>query len=84
MNASEQTIFPSLGFEGRTALRVDEVAARLNVSRNHVIHLIEDGTLRAIDVRGRMRAEGGKNKTPRSCLRIPVEEYERLIRSRTG
>ena len=38
--------FPSLSFEGRTALRVEEVAARLNVTSQHVLDLVEEGKIK--------------------------------------
>jgi hypothetical protein len=57
----------SLDFPGRSALRADEIAAKLGVTTQHILDLVDEGILSAIDVRG-------VNST-RRCLRVPVEAY---------
>jgi len=66
--------FPSLKFPAdRTVLQVAEVARRLRVSKYHVVGLIEEGKLRAINV-------AGSNATGRKCYRIPVESWDAYVR----
>jgi len=54
-------------------LYVFEVAARLRVSQQHVVNLIEEGKLRALNI-------GGANPKGRRCYRIPVEAWETFVR----
>jgi excisionase family DNA binding protein len=56
----------------RTVLYVSEVAAKLKVTDQHVIDLIEEGQLNAINVGGGLR----------KFYRIPVLEYEGFLRRR--
>lgn len=67
--------FPhSLRFENRRkALKVSEVATMLAISERHIVDLIDEGKLRAIDL-------SGQNPGCRRHYRIPVEFYERYVR----
>lgn len=49
-----------------------EVADRLAVSEGHIIDLIDEGKLRAIDM-------GGQHEGGRRLWRIPVEAYEAFL-----
>ena len=60
-------------FPGRTMLYVREVAGHLQITRQHVIHLIEDGSLDAVNI----HTSGGRN-----CWRIPVEGYKTFLKKR--
>lgn len=72
---AERDEFPSLAFgKDRTVLHVMEVAAKLRVTQRHVIDLIEEGKLRAINV------AGGNNASGRRHYRIPVDSWERYVR----
>lgn len=53
-------------------LYVHEVAARLCISKRHVVDLIDEGKLRAINISGDARRH----------YRIPVEAYEAFLQSR--
>ena len=66
-----QFAFASLDFPGRVSLRVDEVAQKLGITGQHVIDLILEGKLLAIDVRG-----AGAS---RACYRIPIEAYRDYV-----
>ena len=68
----EQVTFDGLLFPGRRVLYVGEVAERLRVTIQHVIDLIDEGKLNAVNMGGAGRRH----------YRIPVEEYERFLRSR--
>ncbi len=63
--------FPSLDFPGRTMLTLDEVRGKLGLSKQHVIDLIVEGKLQAIDV----RSTGAR----RALYRIPVECYRDFV-----
>jgi excisionase family DNA binding protein len=63
--------FPSLDFPGRVSLRVEEVAARLNITRKHVTDLIAEGKFVALDHRGL----GSR----RATYRIPIESYRDYV-----
>jgi hypothetical protein len=66
--------FPSLKFPAdRSVLQVAEVARRLRVCNYHVLGLIEEGRMQAINV-------AGSNATGRKCYRIPVESWEAFVR----
>jgi excisionase family DNA binding protein len=66
--------FPSLKFPAdRMVLQVAEVAKRLRVCKYHVVGLIEEGKLRAINV-------AGSSATGRKCYRIPLESWEAYVR----
>ena len=71
--APEQTDFESLMFgKDRQALCVTEVAAKLRVTDQHVLDLIAEGQIGAVNVGGATRRH----------FRIPVEEYMKFLRSR--
>ena len=61
-------------FPGRKMLYVREVAEHLRITRQHVVDLIEEGNLAAVNV----NSEAEK----RACWRIPVEAYEAFLRRR--
>lgn len=64
---------PGLQFPGRTVLYVHECAARLRVTSQHVIDLIEEGALAALDVGG----DGGSVRVPPSFLSVLAERWGR-------
>jgi len=63
--------FASLDFEGFTTLTVDQIATKLRYTANHILNLVEQGELVAVD---------GKSKgvSRRNC-RIPVEAYRAFV-----
>ncbi len=74
MNADGQLEFPSLAFpRDRRMLYVFEIATKLGCSVQHVLDLIEEGKLVAIDI------SGAGNLSERRTLRIPVEAWEKYI-----
>lgn len=69
--------YPELKFPaGRGAVTPAEIARKWGVTIPHVIELLDDGTLAALDM------TGVGNKTPRQCLRIPVSAYYTQTRAR--
>lgn len=71
-----QFAFASLDFPGRVNLRIEEVATKLGITTQHVIDLIVEGKLQALDMRG--------HGATRALYRIPVECYrDFLVRSLT-
>lgn len=78
MPAPHQDEFPfaSLEFPGRTSLYAHEVAERLGCTTQHVVDLIAEGALSAIDITGR------GNSSDRRALRIPVEAYRDFVAAR--
>lgn len=68
----EQVDFRSMLFPGRRSLYVSEVAKELGVTDQHIIDLIEEGQIGAVNV------GGGK----RNYWRIPVSEFEKFLKSR--
>jgi hypothetical protein len=66
-----QFAFASLDFPGRVSLRVEEIADKLSITPQHVLDLIVEGKLQAVDVRG----EG----STRACYRVPVESYRDFV-----
>jgi len=67
---------PRALFPGRTVLYVPEVARHLQITRQHVVHLIEEGSLAAINVHA--------GAATRNCWRIPVEAFRAFLKSRGG
>jgi len=63
-------------FPGRSTLYVHEVAKVLEITTPHVISLINEGLLDAIEVTGK------GNKTSREHWRIPVSAYDAYLRKR--
>lgn len=76
MSLDSQLAFPfaSLDFEGFTVLTVDQIALKLRYTSQHILNLVEQGELVAID---------GKSKgvTRREC-RIPLEAYRNFVFAR--
>ena len=68
-----QLEFPSLDFPGRTVLYPHECAAKLGCTVQHILDLIEEGRLPAINI------AGGNNLSDRRCLRVPIEGWRKLI-----
>lgn len=63
-------------FPGRTSLMVREVAKALRIDEKHVVSLINEGLLDAIEITGK------GNKSSRYHWRIPVSAYDDYIRRR--
>ena len=63
-------------FPGRTSLMVQEVARALEIDDKHVVSLILEGLLGAVEVTGK------GNKTSREHWRIPVASFDEYIRRR--
>jgi excisionase family DNA binding protein len=73
----QQLNFHSLMFGGdRRALMVAEVAAKLRITEQHVLDLIEEGKLQAINIAGRYDPDA------RRYWRIPVEAYHAFLAQR--
>ena len=70
----EQMDFNALLFPGRKMLYVAEVAERLQVTERHVIDLIEEGKIGAIDIGGGLR----------KFWRVPVTEFEKFLKKRAS
>jgi excisionase family DNA binding protein len=62
----------SLEFQGRQSLTVQEVAERLSVTHQHIIDLIEEGQIAAINMGGGARRH----------YRIPVSAYTAFLQAR--
>lgn len=70
--APQQLDFGNLLFDRkRTVLYVDEIADKLDCSKQHVLNLIESGKLGAINIGN----EAAK------FYRVPVAEWEKYLRS---
>jgi excisionase family DNA binding protein len=67
-----QDLMSSLGFTGRTVLNVGEVAASLRITIQHVIDLIDEGQLTAINIGG----DGRRH------YRIPTEALRAFLENR--
>lgn len=65
--------FACLDFPDRAAVGVWEIAAKLRVSRQHILAHIDAGTLVAVDT---------KIVASRSNMRVPVDEYRRWLIAR--
>lgn len=78
MESENQNEFPfaSLDFPGRTALYPKEMAERNGVTAQHILDLIEEKSIPAIDWKGI------NNKSDRCTPRIPIEVYRNVILSR--
>jgi hypothetical protein len=82
------TILPlaTIVFPGRNVLMIHEVAKALNCTNQHVIDLIVEGQIVAVDIGGPAEVIANKtasSKTARRCLRIPVASYDNFLRCRT-
>lgn len=63
-------------FPGRSSLMVREVAQALEIYEKHVVSLINEGLLDAVEVTGR------GNKSSREHWRIPVSALDAYVRAR--
>lgn len=63
--------YASLDFPGRTTVKVHEIATRTGYSEQHILNLIDQGLLVAIDAKSAF--------TSRRCIRIPIEEYRTWV-----
>lgn len=69
--------YPELKFPaGRGAASPAEIARKWGVTIPHVIELLDDGRLAALDM------TGVGNKTDRQCMRIPLSAYYAETRAR--
>lgn len=78
------SICAARAFPNRRELYPSEVAAVLRVTEQHIIDLVFEGELGAVDVTNRtrsLRTLRGK-KVKRSNLRVPVHAYDAFIRGR--
>jgi len=66
--------FPSLDFEGHSILTVGQIADKLGYTSTHILNLVDDGSLIAIDGKG-------KDVTRRTC-RVAVEAYRAFVMAR--
>jgi len=66
--------FNSLLFPGRKMLYVSEVAQRLEVTDQHVLDLIDEGQIGAVNI------GGGQRK----FWRVPATEFEKFLKSRSS
>ncbi len=73
---AQQLAFPfaSLDFEGYTTLTVDQIAIKLRKTPQHILNLVEQGELVALECKS-------AKATRRDC-RIPLEEYRAFIMRR--
>jgi hypothetical protein len=72
---SEQLhFFASLDFPGRTTLMASEIAERLGYTTKHILDLIDEDVIRALD-------GSGKNAS-RAAMRVPIEEYRNFVIAR--
>ncbi len=69
----QQLTFPSLEFgKDRTVFYPHECAAKLRVTTQHIIDLIAEGKINAINI-------AGANATDRRYWRIPVEAWRKYL-----
>jgi excisionase family DNA binding protein len=75
ISAPQQLDFGNLLFDkNRTVLYVDEVAQKLDCSKQHVLNLIESGDLGAINI----------GTSTANFFRIPIGEWEKFLRKRSS
>lgn len=67
-------------FPGRKSLHVREVADALRCTVQHVIDLISEGKIKAVDIAGAPVEAGGTNQTDRRFWRIPVSAYDQFLK----
>ena len=65
--STQLDFLPSLDFPGRTTLMVSEIAERLGYSPKHVVALIADGSIPALN--------GKSSAAVRPSFRVPIEAY---------
>lgn len=63
--------FPALDFPDRSVVTVDEIAKKLQYHRRHIVHLIEDGTLPALN--------GKRDGKSQMSVRVPIESYRAFV-----
>jgi len=68
-----ESVFPNRNF-----LMISEVSKVLKCTNQHVLDLIEEGQLVAVDISG----PAVDRNTARRCLRIPVSSYDNFLRTR--
>lgn len=78
MELALKSVAPHALFPGRQNLYPQEVADALEISKDQVFDLIEEGVLFAIEV------ASPKTKSGRSHWRIPVSEFDRYCRTRNS
>jgi hypothetical protein len=71
--AAQQMLLPfaALDFAGRSTVTLSEIALKLGGTAEHFAHLVDDGTLVAIDL--------SRHVGSRRMIRIPIEEYRRFV-----
>lgn len=69
-------------------LLVAEIASALRCTDQHVLNLVEEGTVTAIDIATGEPAKPSQlrdqKKSPRRCLRIPVSAYDNFVKTRSN
>lgn len=71
------SVRPHVKFPGRSTLYVHEVASALNITNQHVIDLITEGKIQAVNI-------AGKNQTAREYWRVPVSEYDKYLKENSN
>ncbi len=71
-----QSSFACLDFPGRHTLYPFEIATRIGCSRRHVMELIAEGHLCAMDISCR------NTGTSRQTVRIPIDSYRKFLLDR--
>lgn len=66
--------FASLEFPGRGLVTIPEISEKLGCTVQHIINLVEDGTLVSCDL--------ARHVGSRRMIRVPVEEYRSLLLNR--
>ena len=75
LDNAQQLDFGGLLFDRkRTVLYPDEIAERLNCTKQHVLNLIESGSLGAVNI------GNGEAK----FWRVPVGEWEKFLKARSS
>lgn len=74
--AAQQLLLPfaSLDFASRSTVTLSEIAAKLGGTAEHFGHLVDDGTLVAVEL--------SRHVGSRRMIRIPIEEYRRFVLQR--
>ena len=77
-----RSMLSSKVFKGKCAVNVNEVAMALCVTRQHIMNLIDEGKLPAIDLSGPPASDrlGNNSYTPRRTIRIACSAYDHYIR----
>ena len=72
------SVRPHVKFPGRTTLYVHEIASALQITGRHVLDLISEGKIQAVNIAGK------NNATAREFWRVPVSEYDRYLRENSN